>query len=87
MLTKEYLRDVYDYLDKKWTEYQTRPREKSRVERIVQLYSHNIDDELYLILNEGRATGLFGHGFFERDMLHSFSKLTELINTGYDVTE
>lgn len=79
MLTKEYLQKVYDYLDEKWTKYCTCPREKNRIEEIVQLYSQNMNDELYLILNEGRATGLFEHGFFERDMQNSFSKLTELI--------
>ena len=79
MLTKEYLQNVYDYLYEKWTVYCTSPSEKNRIERVVQLYSHNMNEELYLILNEGRAEGLFEHRFFERDLQNSFSKLTELI--------
>lgn len=87
MLTKEYLQKVYDYLDEKWTKYCTCPRERNQIEEIVQLYSQNLNDELYLTLNEGRATGLFEHGFFERDMQNSFSKITELLNTGNDAIE
>ena len=80
MLTKEYLQKVYDYLDEKWTKYCTCPREKNRIEEIVQLYSQNMNDELYLILNEGRVAGLFRHKHFENDMLRSFTMLTELLS-------
>ena len=87
MLTVEYIQNVYNYLEEKWEQYSTRPQERHQIEQIVRLYSHNLDDDLYLRLNEGRASGLFEHGFFEVDLQRALAKLLELQNSISDTEE
>lgn len=80
-MDKKYLQDVYDYLNEQYKEYYfaTKKAQKSMVENRVRLYSHNLKDELYLALNEGSASGLFEHGFFESDLSRSLRILKDTL--------
>lgn len=82
-MDREYLQGVYDYLNNQHTEYYlaTKKAQKSTVEDRVRSYSHNLKDELYLTLNENRASGLFEHGFFESDLSRSLRILKDTLTT------
>lgn len=47
-MDKEYLHDVYDYLNAQYQEYSlaTNKRQKDMVENRVRLYSHNLKSKL-----------------------------------------
>lgn len=80
-MDKDYLKSVYRFLDEKYSSYCSinKKSAKSTIEDSVRTFSHGINDELYLELNEGRANGLFEHGFFESDLSRSLRILEELI--------
>lgn len=79
-MDENYLKSVYRFLEEKYKEYLLAKKSaKSTIEDSVRTFSHGINDELYLELNEGRATGLFEHGFFESDLSRSLRILDELI--------
>lgn len=75
---KEYLR----FLDEKYTEWYTHPKERARIAEETSRTANNWDDEIYLLLNERRATGLFEHGFFESDIKRAFAMLKDIIDVG-----
>lgn len=81
IMNKEYLRNVYKYLQEQHAEYVTTTKKssKSKIEDRVRLFSKGFDDDLYLELNEGCATGLFEPGFFESDLSKSLQKLNCLL--------
>lgn len=66
---------IYHYLDDKYSQYLTMPNKLQKIryeiEHQVRVFIDDIDDELYLELNQGRASGLFEHGFFDSDMERS----------------
>lgn len=77
-MDKEYLQDVYDYLDAQHKKYYSATlKQKNIVENRVRLYSHNLKNELYSFLNEDYASGLFEYGFFESDLSRSLKKLKD----------
>ncbi|WP_293666409.1 hypothetical protein [uncultured Parabacteroides sp.] len=80
-MDKKYVQDVYDYLNEQYKEYYfaTKKAQKNMVEDRVRLFSHGLKDELYLTLNEGHASGLFEHGFFESDLLRSLKVLKDTL--------
>lgn len=80
-MDKDYLKSVHRYLEEKHSSYclTNKKSAKSTIEDSVRTFSHGINDELYLELNEGRATGLFEHVFFESDLSRSLRILEELI--------
>lgn len=80
-MEKEYLKGVYNYLEDQYADYNTSnsSKQKSMIETRVRSYSRGFDDELYLILNEGSASGLFEHGFFNSDLSRSLRILKDLI--------
>lgn len=77
-MDKEYLQDVYDYLDAQHKEYYSATlKQKNIVENRVRLYSHNLKNKLYSFLNEDYASGLFEHGFLSRIYHASLKKLKD----------
>lgn len=58
------------YLEEQYKLYllSNRRSDKSRIETSVRSYVKTFPDELYLELNEGSASGLCEHGFFESDL-------------------
>lgn len=75
---KEYLR----FIDEKYTEWYTHPKERTKIAEEIRSVANNWDDEIYLLLNEGRATGLFEHGFFESDIERAFMMLKDIVDEG-----
>ena len=76
---------IYHYLDDKHSQYLTMPiklqKERYEIEHLVREFIENIDDELYLELNQGRASGLFEHGFFDSDMERALRILKQKIDS------
>lgn len=58
-------RDLYDFRTKYFF---AKGKEKNRIENDVRLYAEGIDDEIYLEINNGAASGLFKSAFFESDL-------------------
>lgn len=81
-MDKEYLQDVHIYLKEKWTEYKFADRsQRALIEKWVISYSRSLDDELYGLLNENAASGLFKHGFFEADLERCMSILERMLDS------
>lgn len=57
--------DLYDFRTKYFF---AKGKEKNRIENDVRLYAEGIDDEIYLEMNNGAASGLFKSAFFESDL-------------------
>lgn len=75
-------KEYYDYLDRKYTEwYTSSPKQRSKVQSEIYGTAMHWDDEIYLHLSEGNATGLFEHGFFESDIQRAFRLLKEIIES------
>lgn len=72
-------KEYYDYLNRKYTEWYANPKQQSKIANEIYSTAMNWDDEIYLFLNDNRATGLFEHGFFESDIAKAFSLLKEII--------
>ena len=72
---------IFQYLDNKYGQYLTTPqkrkKERNEIESLVREFANNIDDEIYLELSQGLASGLFEHGFFESDMKRSLQILKQ----------
>ena len=51
------------------------------LERSVYNYLDNIDDSLYIEMNDGRASGLCGSQFFRDDILRCLNILEEKLKT------
>jgi len=67
------------FLDRKYTEWCTRPKQQSKIASEIYAEAMRWDDEIYLHLNDNRATGLFEHGFFDSDIEKAFRLLREII--------
>lgn len=80
---KEYLR----FLDEKYSEWYTQSKQRSRIAEEIRSVAQYWDDEIYLYLNDGRATGLFKHGFFESDVQKSLSLLKGIVDEGTTPSE
>lgn len=81
-MDKEKAKEYYDYLDRKYTEwYTSKPKERSKIVSEIYGTAMRWDDEIYLHLNDNRATGLFEHGFFESDIQKAFRLLKEIIES------
>lgn len=85
-MNKELAKEYLDYLDRKYTEWYTHPKQRSAIQSEIYLYANRWDDEIYLHLNDGRASGLFEHGFFESDIEKAFRLLQEIVNEGQPQT-
>lgn len=71
-MEKEVLQSIYNTLYRYWREYYgTSVKIQSEIEETVRLYANTIPGDLYLILNQGSASGLFKHGHFLEDMERS----------------
>ena len=68
-----------EYLDDKYTEWYTHPKKKDRdrIENEVRSVANLWDDQIYIWLNYGRASGLFEPGFFQSDIMRSIQMLKE----------
>lgn len=62
-------KEIYNYLSKLYSEYLfASTKGKREVEKRVRYYAQNMDDSIYIEINDGNASGLFEPGFFESDM-------------------
>lgn len=80
-------KNIYDYLENKYTEYLLAHRkiDKEKIERDVRDFArYNIPDETYIKLSDGHASGLFEPGFFESDLGRSVQTLREKLNEEKD---
>lgn len=80
---KQYL----DYLDDKYTEWYTHPKQRSKIASEVYDATTRWDDEIYNYLSPGNATGLFKQSFFETDIKRAFELLGEIVNEGKPKSE
>lgn len=80
-MDKEYLQNVYDYLNDQYKEYclTNKTTLKRAVEDKVRAYSNHLKEDLYLFLNEDHGSGLFRSGFFESDLSRSLKKLKDAL--------
>ena len=78
-MDKEKAKEYYNYLERKYAEWYTHPKLRSKIAAEIYSTAMYWDDEIYLYLNDERATGLFEHGFFESDIQKSFSLLKEIM--------
>ena len=70
------LQIVYNTLLQYWREYYgTSNDTQSRIEDSVRAYANILPGDIYLLLNQGSASGLFRHGFFQNDLERSLSIL------------
>ena len=81
-MDKEKAKEYLKFLDEKYEVWYTHPKERMRIAEEIMRTASNWDDEIYLLLNEGRATGLFEYGFFESDIKKAFMMLKEIIDEG-----
>ena len=74
-MDKEYLKGVYNYLNEQGDNYYlaVKKSQKADIEDRIRLYSKSLNGDLYIKLNEGRASGLFEPGFFKSDLSRSLS--------------
>lgn len=81
-MDKDYLQGVYDYLNEQGDNYYlaVKKSQKAAIEDRIRSYSKNLNDELYIKLNEDRASGLFQPGFFESDLSRSLTMLKGLLD-------
>ena len=71
-----------EYLERKYTEWLTHPKKKDRsaIGNEIRTVADLWDDTIYIALNQGRASGLFEHGFFQSDINRSLTMLREIIS-------
>lgn len=62
---KQIYRDLNDFRTKY---FDAKGKEKERIENNVRQYAKGIDDEIYLEMSNGAASGLFKSTFFENDL-------------------
>lgn len=75
-------KEYYDYLDRKYTEWYTHPKQQSKIAAEICSEAMRWDDEIYLFLNDDRAAGLFEPGFFKSDIQKALELLKEIIDEG-----
>lgn len=78
-MDKEKAKEYYRYLEEKYTEWYTHPNQRTHISSEIYSTAMCWDDEIYLHLSEGNATGLFEHGFFESDIQRAIRLLKEII--------
>ena len=78
-MDKEKAKEYYRYLEEKYTEWYTHPKQRSQIASEIYSTAMRWDDEIYLHLSERNATGLFERGFFESDIQRAFKLLKEII--------
>ena len=81
-MDKEKAKEYLDFLHEKYTEWYTQPKKRNEIADEIRLVADHWDDEIYIHLNQGRASGLFKHGFFESDIHRAFELLNEIVNEG-----
>ena len=74
-MDRVYLQGVFNYLN----DYFAETSKKGIIESQVRSYAKNLDQKLYLILNENNSSDLFEHGFFESDLSRSLKKLKDIL--------
>ena len=81
-MDKEYLIGVYNYLNEQGDNYYlaVKKSQKADIEDRIRLYSKSLNGDLYIKLNEGRASGLFEPGFFKSDLSRSLTILKDLLD-------
>lgn len=79
-MDKNKAKEYYNYLDEKYTEWYTHPKQRSAIETEIYKAAMQWDVDIYVYLRDGRATGLFETGFFESDIQKAFELLEEIIN-------
>lgn len=80
-MDKEKAKEYFDYLERKYTEwYTSKPKQRSAIQSEIYGTALRWDDEIYLYLNDNRATGLFEHGFFVSDIEKAFRLLKEIMD-------
>lgn len=78
-MNKEKAKEYYRYLDEKYTEWYTHPKQRPAIEAEIYQAAMQWDVDFYASLREGRAKGLFESGFFESDIQETFKRLKEII--------
>ncbi len=77
-MEKKELQIVYNTLLQYWREYNGAGNNtQSRIEDSVRAYANTLPGDIYLLLNQGSASGLFRHGFFLNDLERSLTILHE----------
>ena len=78
-MDKEELQSVYNTLSRYRSEYyNSSGKAQSKIEESVRLYGDRLPGDLYCILNQGSASGLFRPAFFQGDLDRSLRILEEL---------
>ena len=78
-MDKEKAKEYNSYLDDKYSECCTHPKQCPAIEAEIYKAALQWDVAFYASLRDGRATGLFETGFFESDIQETFKKLKEII--------
>lgn len=81
-MDKDKAKEYLDYLHEKYTEWFTQPKKRKKIEEEIRIVADHWDDEIYIHLNQGRASGLFKYGFFESDIHRACELLNEIVNEG-----
>lgn len=77
-MEKEKMQEVYNTLSQYSREYYgSSGRVRSRIEESVRLYANTLPGDLYVMLNQGSASGLFRPAFFQGDLARSLRILEE----------
>lgn len=80
-MNREYLQGVFNYLNEQYKEYYfAKNSQKGIIENRVRMYANNFNNELYLMLNKGGASGLFRHGFFESDLSSALKTIERMLD-------
>ena len=79
---KEKAAEYLTYLDWKYMEWLSHPKKKDRsvIENEIRTVANLWDDTIYIVLNQGRASGLFEPSFFQSDIQRSLSLLRKIIS-------
>lgn len=68
-MEKEKLQSVYNTLSRYRSEYYgSSGKAQSRIEESVRAYANTLPGDLYVMLNQGSASGLFRPAFFQGDL-------------------
>lgn len=75
---KEKMQEVYNTLSQYRSEYYSSSgKAQSRIEECVRVYANTLPWDLYVMLNQGSACGLFRPAFFQGDLDRSLRILEE----------
>ena len=79
-MDKEKAKEYYEHLEEKYSLWCTsKLKDRSKIASEIYEYAMHWDDDIYLYLNDNRASGLFEHGFFESDIQKAFRLLRKII--------